>query len=357
MGTAAPALEIAKDDRKALEALCRSGTVESRLARRATLVLLAADGLSNDEIARRRGTSAWQVRRWRGRFASGGIEGLHDAPRSGRPKSITPVEAASVVATACEEPKRHGERRLVWTHEAIAKAAMRSKRVRRISRSSVQRILETADLKPHKVRSWCHSTDPRFDEKLRDIVTLYTELPGNEPVLCIDEKTGMQARSHHYKLKRASPGRSGRADFEYKRNGTTGFFGCFNVRTGSLHGRCSRRRTRVDFLAFLDEVAAVYRQSRVHIVLDNLSTHTGPRIAEWNRRHGNRFVFHYTPTKGSWLNQVELWFGILQRRVLRFGDFASVEALEAEVDRFVETWNSDEAHPFRWTYTGKPLKV
>lgn len=124
-----------------------------------------------------------------------------------------------------------------------------------------------------------------------------------------------------------------------------------------MHGTCSRTRKRDDFLAYLDELADKYREDRVHIVLDNLSTHTGPKIAEWNERHGNRFLFHYTPTKGSWLNQIELWFGILQRRVLRFANFASVEALEAAVDSFVQHWNADEAHPFRWTYKGKPLSV
>ena len=327
------------------------------MRRRAELILLAAAGHSHSEIARSMVSSVSQVRKWRERFGLSRLGGLDDRPRSGRTPVITAIECTRVIAIACKSPSDLGEHRQVWSQAAIARVAVTSGQVAQISRSTVQRILEDADLKPHRVRGWCHSTDPRFDEKLRDIVTLYTQLPEGEPVLCVDEKSGMQALSHRYKRRAARPGTSGRADFEYKRNETTGLFGCFNVRTGEVFGRCSRTRKRPDFFRFLDEVATRFRQGRVHIVLDNLNTHLGPPIKEWNARHGDRFVFHYTPTHGSWLNQIELWFGILQRRILTHSDFSSVEELEAAVLRFLSEWNEREAHPFRWTYTGKPLRI
>jgi len=194
---------------------------------------------------------------------------------------------------------------------------------------------------------------------MRRIVRLYVKRPPGEPVLCVDEKTGMQALSRSRELRPAQPGRRGRQEFEYKRNGTRCLFACFNVGTGKVLGRCTERRKRPDFFSFMDEVASTYRQRRVHVVLDNLNTHKntsrGAFITEWNRSHGNRFFFHYTPTHGSWLNQVELWFAIVSRRVLRHGNFRTLNELVAAIEMFIEEWNEWEAHPFRWTYLGLPL--
>jgi transposase len=178
-------------------------------------------------------------------------------------------------------------------------------------------------------------------------------------VLCIDEKTGMQALSRSRELQLPEPGRSARFEFEYKRHGTRCLFACFNVGTGKVIGRCTKARKRPDFFSFMDEVASVYRQHRVHVVLDNLNTHRdtsrGAFLSDWNVRHGNRFRFHYTPTHGSWLNQVELWFGIVSRRVLRYGNFRSPNELVEAIESFIARWNRREAHPFRWTYEGLPL--
>ena len=158
---------------------------------------------------------------------------------------------------------------------------------------------------------------------------------------------------------RRPPRGAGRFEFEYSRQGTRCLFAGFNIRTGKVLWRCTTRRRRPDFFSFMDMVAATYRQGRVHVVLDNLNTHTDtvrvPYITEWNRRHGDRFVFHYTPTKGSWLNQVELWFSILERRILRFGNVKSGGQLTAALDAFVIRWNQEEAHPFLRTYRGLPL--
>ncbi len=179
------------------------------------------------------------------------------------------------------------------------------------------------------------------------------------PSLIVSQAVAMQALSRKRALTPARPGHPGRFEFEYKRNGTRCLFACFNVGTGKVLGQCTMQRKRTDFLSFMDRVASAYRQRRVHVILDNLNTHRdttqGAFMTEWNERHGNRFVFHYTPTHASWLNQVELWFGVLTRRILRYGNFHSPDELVQAVMAFLQQWNETEAHPFRWTYDGLPL--
>jgi len=323
------------------------------------MVVLAAEGESISAIARHLGTCRLRVYQWLHRFQKDRLNGLSDHPRSGRPRVITSLERHAVIATACGRPRDFGVERQTWTHESLRDAVVAAGLVQEISSSEVGRILETADLKPHRVKGWCHSTDPEFHSKMRRIVRLYTRRPPGEPVLCVDEKTGMQALSRSRALQPARPGRSGREEFEYRRNGTRCLFACFNIGTGKVLGRCTKTRKREDFFSFMDAIATQYRQRRVHIVLDNLNTHTdtsrGTFVTDWNRRHGSRFVFHYTPTHGSWLNQVELWFAIVSRRVLRHGSFATPDALVEAIELFIDEWNQFEAHPFRWTYRGLPL--
>jgi transposase len=323
------------------------------------MVLLAAEGESVASIARQLGTSRSRVTEWLARFQRERLEGLVDHPRSGRPRVLTALERHQVVAAACQSPKAFGVTRHIWTRESLAKALVDTGRIQAISPSTVGEILEEAEIRPHRVKAWCHSNDPDFQKKMRAIVRLYTRRPKGEPVVCIDEKTGMQALSRARALKTPAPGRAGRQDFEYRRNGTRCLFACFNVGTGKVLGRCTVQRKRPDFLSFMDLVASAYRQKRVHVVLDNLNTHhdtgQGAFMTDWNRRHGKRFVFHYTPTHGSWLNQIELWFGIMTRRVLRHGNFHDPDELVDAVEVFMDEWNATEAHPFRWTYRGTPL--
>jgi len=320
---------------------------------------MAADGESISAIARSLGTCRARVGQWLQRFGECHLEGLEDLPRAGRPPEITPLERHQVIAAACRSPADFGFQRVLWDHATLAIAVMSAGLVRSISSRTVGRILEDAEIKPHRVKMWCHSDDPAYQEKMQAIVDLYINLPKGEPVLSIDEKTGMQALSRRRRLKPAARKREARFDFEYRRNGTRCLFACFNVGTGKVLGRCTTQRKRTDFLSFLDQVASVYRQRRVHIVLDNLNTHRdtnqGAFITKWNERHGGRFMFHYTPTHGSWLNQVELWFCVLSRRILRYGNFHSPDELVAAVTAFIEAWNETEAHPFRWTYDGLPL--
>jgi len=323
------------------------------------MVSLAGSGESISSIARTLGTSRHVVLEWLARFKESGMDGLTDLERAGRPAKISSLERHQVIALACKSPKDYSASRNVWTHELLSEVLVRKKLVREISSSEVGRILFEAELKPHLVKGWCHSKDPQFEEKMRDIVELYVNHPRGEPVLCVDEKTGMQALSRARELVPAAPGISGRNEFEYRRNGTRCLFACFNIGTGHVLGRCTTSRKRDDFMSFMDFVAATYRQRYVHIVLDNLNTHRdttqGAFITEWNRRHGNRFIFHYTPTHGSWLNQVELWFSVLSRRILRYGNFHSTKQLEIAVRKFIQLWNTKEGHPFRWTYEGLPL--
>jgi len=342
-----------------LQAIIRQQRGEVRLYRRARTILLAAQGQSISAVARAMGTCRARVGHWIERFAADGLDGLADLPRSGRPVEITPLERHQVIAAACRSPADFGLHHPVWDHATLARAVMSAGLVRSISPRSVGRILQDAEIKPHHVKMWCHSDDPDYQAKMRAIVNLYVHLPKGQPVLSIDEKTGMQALSHRRPLQPAGPARRPRQEFEYKRNGTRCLFACFNVGTGRVFGRCTTTRKREDFLSFMDEIAAVYRQRRVHVVLDNLNTHRdtnqGAFITEWNQRHGGRFVFHYTPTHGSWLNQVELWFCILNRRILRYGEFRSCDEMVAAIERFIRDWNQLEAHPFRWTYQGLPL--
>jgi len=352
-------LKLSARERCDLQAMVRRQCGEARFYRRARMVLLTAEGSSISAIARDFGTCRARVGQWLRRFEERGLAGLEDLPRSGRPPEITSLERHQVIATACRSPSDFGFQRVLWDQATLALAVMSAGLVRSISARTVGRILQDAEIKPHRVKMWCHSDDPAYQEKMRAIVDLYVHLPKGEPVLSIDEKTGMQALSRRRPLQPAGAGRPARFEFEYKRNGTRCLFACFNVGTGKVLGRCTTQRKRVDFLSFMDSVASIYRQRRVHVVLDNLNTHRdtnrGAFMTEWNERHGGRFVFHYTPTHGSWLNQVELWFCILSRRILRYGNFHSPDELVAAVAAFIQDWNENEAHAFRWTYEGLPL--
>lgn len=353
------AVRVSASEARKLQQIVREGRGEARLYRRARMVQMAAADTSISEIARAMGTNRARVGEWLRRFEDEGVEGLEDQPRSGRPVEITALERHQVIAAACSSPSEFGLDRVVWSHEALAQALEESGGVRSISSSAVGRILAEAEIKPHRVKAWCHSTDPQFQSKMRSIVDLYVSPPVGESVLSVDEKSGIQALSRSRGMVPASPGKPPRKEFEYRRNGTRCLFACFNIRTGRVLGRCTLRRTREDFFSFMDLVARRYRQGRVHVVLDNLNTHKdtsrGPFVREWNCTHGERFIFHYTPTHGSWLNQVELWFSILTRRVLRHGDFRTPDGLVATIERFIDTWNEHEAKPFRWTYQGRPL--
>jgi transposase len=224
-----------------------------------------------------------------------------------------------------------------------------------MSRTSVVRILSAKELRPHRVKMWLHSPAPQFREKVTDICDLYREPPPGAVVLCVDEKTGMQALGRKHPVRGPEAGRDRRMDYEYVRNGTRKLLAAFDPHSGELYAEAREGRTAEDILQFMEEIAAIYPDKEVHIVWDNLNIHhDGPdkRWTEFNARHGGRFHFHYTPVHASWVNQVELFFGIMQKWVLRHGVFDSLEALDEAVIGFIDHWNEHERHPFKWTFKG-----
>ncbi len=303
------------------------------------------------------GVNESTVRRWRQRFLKDGrLKGLSDKPRSGRPVEIDAVSRCLVVAMACGEPSDFGEAfRDVWTVDSLFARFQALHPGKQMSRTAVVRILNAEQIRPHRVKMWLHSPDPKFREKVTDICKLYLAPPPGSVVLCVDEKTGMQALGRKHPVKGPAPGRDRRMDYEYVRNGTRKLLAAFDPHTGDVYAEAREGRTAADLVEFMDEVAAIYPDQQVHVVWDNLNIHHDGRDERWtkfNKRHGARFHFHYTPIHASWVNQVEMFFGILQRRVLRHGVFDTLDALVKAVIGFIDHWNRHESHPFDWTFKG-----
>ncbi len=225
---------------------------------------------------------------------------------------------------------------------------------------SYQRLLAGSDLRPHRIHGWLHSPDPQFREKVTAITELYLHPPAGVVVLSIDEKTGMQALERRFPDRPAAPGRQRRREFEYRRHGTQSLLCAFEVHRDRVVGACGATRTADDLVQFMERIAALYPTETVHVIWDNLNIHFDGADQRWtafNARHGHRFVFHDTPKHASWVNQVELFFSILQRQCLRDASFHSSEELRTAVLEFLAAWNRDRAHPFRWTFTGYPLQA
>jgi transposase len=340
--------------RAELERTARSAKAPYRQVLRAKIVLLAADGVGNEEIARRLSITDDTARKWRGRFAaSRSLKSLADRPRSGRPAQVPVAVRCQLVKLACERvDEEQAPFRDVWTHNALG-LALAEETGWYLSLTEIGRILRTADLRPHRMRLWLHSPDPDFRAKVEAVCRLYTEPPAGATVLCVDEKTSIQALSRRFPGRPAAPGRLGRFEFEYKRHGTVTLLAALDVRTGKIYGECRARRTAADLLEYMEAVARRYPTGAVYIVWDNLNIHHGQRWERFNAAHGGRFHFVHTPKHASWVNQIEIWFGILQRRILRRGHFTTKAALVERIDGFIAYWNRHEAHPFNWKFRGK----
>ena len=340
--------------RKQLLKLSQSTTAEHRLVERSRIILLAAGGLSNARISSLLNCSEKTVRKWRQRFWQTPTKrALEDAERSGRPSTVTVADRCEVVKLACERPDdKRAAFRDVWTL-ATLREALEARSGVRLSVSEVGRILRSEGLRPHRLKMWLHSPDPMFRDKVERICALYLRAPRGAHVLCVDEKTGMQALGRKHPTKRPKPGAPGRREYEYIRNGTQALIAAFDVRTGKVFGQCRDRRTAADLDEFMEALARRYPAGEVYVVWDNLNTHCGDKWQVFSRRHGGRFHFVHTPKHASWVNQIEIWFGILHRRLLKHGEFASVAELRSRVEGFLGHWNRHEAHPFRWTFRGK----
>jgi len=329
---------------------------------RASIILQLAEGrLTVKEVARNLGTSAKTVKKWQDRFRKSGIAGLSDLPRSGAPAKFDAVQRCEVIGIACDSPKSYGISGYTkWTYDLLAEAVNQNVEGFQMSRSSIVRTLNDNELKPHKMNMWLHSRDPQFKEKVNDVVSLYIEPPKDAVILSIDEKTGMQATERKNETQRPIPGKAGRYEYEYIRHGTLSMLTAFDIKTGEAYSECNPTRTADDLMKFMDNVAIKYEHApRIIVIWDNLNIHyDGPsnRWTEFNRKHDGKFEFHYTPLHASWVNQVEIFFSILQKRCLKHGSFCSQEDLEEQVMAFIKRWNEKDGHPFNWAFRGYPMQ-
>jgi putative transposase len=355
MPALAKRIEIGEDDRAELERIVRSGTAQVRVVERAEIVLQAAEGYSAAQIGRMLGCSENTVQKWRARYEREGISGLDDMPRSGKPLVYSQKVRARLIAKACTRPpaSADGARQERWTYEQLGEAIG-------MSASQAHTILSRAEIKPHLTDYWIMSdfSQPEFEERLTEVCGLYVNPPENVLVVSIDEKTGIQAKAPTKPDKLPAPGRPARREHEYKRNGTQCLFAALKVHEGDVLAMASKTRNRFDLIRFLNhldsEIPAVEGQ-KIVAVSDNLSTRGTQEVTDWLEDHP-RWSFQFTPTHASWLNQVEIFFSILHRRLLKHGTFTSEDDLAEQMLAFIETYNQT-AKPFKWTYTGKVLEA
>jgi len=332
----ASVLVVHDDDRAKLESWARSSTVSAGHAERARIVLTVAAGAGTSETARVLGVSRPTVIKWRDRFAAMGLSGLDDEPRSGRPKTID--DAAIIAATLDPPPDKlgvtHWSSRLLGRHLGIGDA-------------TVARAWRKYGIKPWRRQTFKFSTDPELEAKVHDVVGLYLNPPTNAVVLCVDEKSQIQALNRTQPILPVRPGLPEKATHDYQRNGTTTLFAALEIATGKVTDQCYDRHGKAEFLDFLKKVARSYPRRELHIVLDNYHTHKHDEIKAWLTRNP-RISLHFTPTSGSWLNLVEVFFGIITRQAIRRGSFDSVKQLVSAIRTFINGWN-DRCHPFVWT--------
>jgi transposase len=345
MGAPAKRIELSEEERASLRLWSSSGTTQQRLAVRARVVLAAEEGLSLVEISRRTGLSVNNCLKWRKRFIEERREGLADKPGRGRPQTITQEQKLEVMALACTTPADGASR---WSIRKLADATGHPI-------STVHGILNAGDLKPHKVSYWCgKSPDPEFAAKQAEIIGLYMDPPAHALVLCVDEKSQIQALDRTQPSLPMRPGNPKRLTATYKRNGTTCLLAALAVHEGKIEGRCVDSTKHVNFLNFLKHLYRINPGREIHIIADNLSAHKHKDVLAWVTKR-RRLHLHFTPTYASWLNQIEIWFNIFARAVLKGGVWQSKQELISQIMKYIRCYNKERARPFRWTYEGKIL--
>jgi transposase len=329
-----------------LTAWSRRPKTARALAERATIILASASGASHADVAAACGVYRNTVAKWRTRFLARRLDGLLDAPRPGAPRSITDGDVERVIRKTLETRPAAAEA-THWSTRTMARAAG-------VTQTAVVRIWHAYGLQPHREETFKLSTDPLFIDKVRDVVGLYLQPPERALVLCVDEKTQVQALDRTAPLLPLRPGQPERRTHDYERHGTTSLFAALNVASGKVIARCEPRHRAVEFRRFLNTIdAAVPPDVDVHLVLDNLSTHKAPTVKRWLAQHP-RYHLHFTPTSASWMNQVETWFSLLTRRQLRRGVHRSVAELETALLAYTARSNAT-AKPFRWTKTADDI--
>jgi transposase len=337
-------LELTAGEREQLRRWSGRATSAQALALRSKIVLACASGLDNKQVAAQLGVAAATVGKWRARFVELRLDGLGDDPRPGRPPSISAEQVEDVVVATLESTPANA------THWSRAKMARRSG----LSPSSIGRIWRAFDLKPHRAGGFKLSNDPLFVDKVFDIVGLYLNPPQAAVVLCVDEKSQVQALARSQPAFPMMPGMPEKRTHDYVRHGTTSLFAAFNVADGTVISGLHRRHRTIEFKKFLAKIdVEVPADLEVHVVADNYGTHKSPAIKKWLATHP-RFHMHYTPTYSSWINQVERWFAYLTEDLLRRGDHRSVQALEADIRDWIKAWNTNPK-PFIWTKTAEQI--
>ena len=342
--SSAAAVVLSAEEREQLERWTRRRSSAQALALRARIVLLADAGLTNTEIAERLGISRPPVTKWRRRFVEHRLDGLTDEPRPGRPRTISDEQVEQVIVKTLETTPKEATH---WSTRSMAAEVG-------LSREAVGRIWRAFGLQPHRSEAWKLSKDPLFVEKIRDVVGLYLNPPERAVVLCVDEKSQIQALDRTAPILPMLPGTPQRATHDYKRSGTSSLYAALDITTGKVIGALHSRHRAIEFKKFLQTIdREVPAELDVHLVLDNSSTHKTPAIQSWLAGHP-RFVVHFTPTSSSWLNLVERWFAELTTKKLRRGAHRSVRALNADIRAWIETWN-DDPRPFVWTKTADQI--
>ncbi len=337
-------LTLSDEERATLQRWARRAKSAQALALRCRIVLACAEGVSNAEVAEALGVSRPTVGKWRSRFVEHRLEGLVDEPRSGRPPSVMLDQVEDVVVATLEETPKNATH---WSRALMAKKSG-------LSKSTIGRIWRDFGLKPHLSDTFKLSADPLFVEKVVDVVGLYHNPPEKAVVLCVDEKSQVQALDRSQPVLPMMPGMPERRTHDYVRNGTTTLFAAFNIADGTVIAETHRRHRATEFKKFLTTIDKTVPEGLdIHVVCDNYGTHKTPAIKSWLARHP-RFHLHFTPTGSSWINQVERWFGFLTDQMIRRGVHKSVQALEKELRAWIKSWNEDPK-PFVWTKTAEEI--
>jgi transposase len=337
-------LVVAPAEREQLQRWARRPKTEQRLALRSRIVLRCADGLDNDEVAGELGVNEKTVSKWRRRFIDRGLDGLSDDPRPGVPRTVLDDKVEEIVRRTIEEQP------VGATHWSTRSMAARAG----VSPATVGRIWQAFGLKPHLVETFKISTDPLFVEKVRDVVGLYVDPPERALVLCVDEKSQIQALDRSQPLLPILPGTPARMSHDYKRNGTTSLFAALDLASGKVIGGLHARHRALEFKKFLDQLdQEVLPELDVHLILDNYATHKTPAIQRWLLRHP-RFVLHFVPKGASWLNLVERWFAEITTKLLRRGVHKNVADLETDIRNWLDHWNQNP-RPYVWVKTADEI--
>lgn len=344
LGRPVQAIDLSQEVKEQLQTMVRSRSLSHGLVRRAKIILMAAEGLNNKSIAQKIELSAAVVGMWRRRFIQQGLMGLYDEQRPGGPRSISDERVAQLIRkTLNKEPKGVTN----WTCRSIAKET-------RLSKSTVNRVWNVFGIQPHRQKHFKLSTDPFFTEKVRDIVGLYLNPPDKAMVLCVDEKSQIQALERTQPMLPLGLGYVEGVTHDYKRHGTTTLFAAFDIASGQVLTQCKARHRHKEFLNFLNHIDAnVPEELDIHLIIDNYTTHKHEKVRRWLAARP-RYHVHYTPTYASWLNQVEIWFNIITQKAIRRGTFKSVKDLINKIKNFVDQYNKN-SQPFMWTATADSI--